>query len=83
MGTRVSTKALTEKLMSDRYNPKKLVRDRTERIRHGADPMPTFKPEPRAQTVWRDGKPVTLAPMLCRLHNEPWQTCALCSKAKR
>ncbi len=62
--------------MSERYRPSKLKRDRAEQL-------PKFKPEPRAQTVWRDGKPVVQEPLLCRPHNQPWQTCELCSKVKK
>jgi hypothetical protein len=45
--------------------------------------LPKFKPEPRTQIVYRDGKPVVQAPLLCRMHNEPWQTCSKCSTQKR
>jgi hypothetical protein len=67
--------------VSERYKPRKLVR---ERIAH--DPGQTFEPfeaQPRDQIVYRDGKPVVLKPILCRLHDQPWQTCTLCSKQKR
>jgi hypothetical protein len=67
--------------MSERYNSKKVVRERIVAIRAG-EPATPFEPKPRDQIVWRDGKPKVLSPLLCRLHNEPWQTCSQCSTAK-
>lgn len=64
--------------MSERYKPKDLYREARDR-----KDLPRFKPEPRDQLVWRDGKPTILQPLCCRLHGQPWQTCTLCSKFKR
>jgi hypothetical protein len=52
------------------------------RIARGPLKVNHLRAEPRDQVVWRDGKPVVLKPVLCRLHNQPWQTCTLCSATR-
>ena len=69
--------------MGDRYKPKKLLRERIEQLKQNPEALPKFEPQPREQVVYRDGKPVVVAPLLCRLHEQPWQTCVLCSKQTR
>ena len=64
--------------MSERYKPSKLKRERA-----ALGELPKFEPKPREQTVWRNGKPMILSILLCRAHDQPWQTCSICSKPKR
>jgi hypothetical protein len=71
--------------MSDRYNPKKVLKARAAAIAAGATPDPVLRPEPpRAQATaamvaaWT---PV-LADTTCRLHGQPWRSCTECSKPR-
>jgi len=71
-----------ETLMSERYKPKTLKRNRSSMV-FASTIRDGLQAEPREQIVWRDGKPTILKPLLCREHNTPWQICTLCSKQKR
>lgn len=70
--------------MSERYKPRDLYRQaREDRVRNPDRYSARFEPEPRQQVVYRDGKPTILQPLLCRLHNQPWQTCAACGPVRK
>lgn len=59
-------------------NTKNLIRERVAR-----GPLKEASDVIRQRIEWRDGKPIIRRELLCRIHNEPWLTCQLCSKAKR
>jgi hypothetical protein len=67
--------------VSERYNPKKILRARSAAIAAGASATPVLYPTPATAKVTT---PVQsrLQDMLCRAHNQPWRSCTLCSTAK-
>lgn len=69
--------------MSDRWNAKKLRKERSAAIATGAPATPVLYPEPARQVVPLATvlKP-SVVNTLCRLHGQPWRTCTACSTAK-
>jgi hypothetical protein len=61
--------------VSERYRPRKLVRERVEAIRKGAA-VDSAHPAPENARV------DALSDLLCRLHGAPWRQCSLCSRGK-
>lgn len=65
--------------MSDRYNPKKVLKARAAAIAAGATPDPVLHPEPPRQATTSAmavaSKP-SRADMTCRLHGRPWTECS-------
>jgi len=67
--------------VSERSRPKKMIRERLS-MSESALARARGEYRPREQVAYRDGKP-TVITLRCRLHNEPWLTCASCSKPSR
>lgn len=69
--------------MSNRYDPKKLRRDRAAAIANGA-PGDVILARAEAKPLVTDvPPPLAMDGIRCRAHGRPWRTCATCSIARK
>jgi hypothetical protein len=70
--------------MSDRYNPKKLRRERSAAISNGAPrDVALARAEAKPAGVFADVPPPLGLGILCRAHGQPWRSCAACSITRK